>query len=164
MLKRFVDKFLNGVLPYRLKLFGPVVEPGKMSPSQGEDSEFKSRPVHMKEEKLELARKKAKELAEKTNLGSCVETNKELVKELKAEHIWAELAILPRQNHIVTIIGEGYILDPLLTKDYGVGEGRVLFSKKEHVELMKKVARKKPFNAYMDDKDVTYKKIPEGTV
>lgn len=112
----------------------------------------------MKEEKIERARKKARELSEKANLGGCVEANKELVRELKEEGIDAEVTILPRHNHAVTMVGGEYILDPLLTKDYGEGGGRVLFTIGEHKELMKKVAKKKPFNAYMDDKEVAYKK------
>lgn len=114
----------------------------------------------MEEENLKKAKKKAEELAEKANLGSCVETNKKLVKGLTANHIHAELTFLPKQNHVVTrvFMGQNYILDPLLTKDYGEGNHKVLFTEEEHAELMRKVARKKPFSVYMDPDEVVYKK------
>ncbi|MBI4448009.1 hypothetical protein HY643_03435 [Candidatus Woesearchaeota archaeon] len=113
----------------------------------------------MEKDQLGLVRRKAKGLAERAALGSCVETNKELVRELNSEHIRAYLTNLPKQNHIVTTvrIGKEYVIDPLLTKDYGVGNGEVLFTKKEHEKLMQEVAKKTPFKFYMDKK-VVYKK------
>lgn len=117
----------------------------------------------MENKKLEEARKKAEELAKKAPTGSCIETNKKLIKELKAADIEAELTNLPKQNHIVTVIriGQEYVLDPLLTKDYGVGDGKVIFTKEEHKKLVKKAAKKSPFNLYMDSNEVIYKKMED---
>lgn len=111
---------------------------------------------------MESIRKKGKAFAEKAPQGSCLETNKLLVRELNSKHIHADLAHLPKQNHVVTRIEleKEYILDPLMTKDYGIGDGEVLFTKEVHIRLMKKVAKKSPFNVYMDE-DVVYKEVKE---
>ncbi|MBU2637790.1 MAG: hypothetical protein KJ955_02360 [Nanoarchaeota archaeon] len=93
----------------------------------------------------------------KPEFGQCKGTSIEIVKKLGEYRLEAELLHLPKQSHFVAGC-EGLIIDATLDINYETKTGRRVFTRQEHISLMKEVAAKEPFNAYMAD-EVIYKPV-----